>query len=182
MSDKKQGLGSRLWAALRGPQAPPPTAEIPADTADLKARIAALSLDLEESGRRIAAMQAEYQALGAEKDRAGATAGSGALEALFRKLAPSLANLEALAGLGRSGEPVQTGDLLDLIGDVLKELGRAGLERIGDEGASVPFDTAQHQRLSGGSARPGDPVLVRAPGYRFGGKVLLKAMVTAKEN
>ena len=48
-------------------------------------------------------------------------------------------------------------------------------------GGQVQFAVAGHQRMGGGGVKPGTPVNVRLPGYRFGEKVLIKAMVSAEE-
>jgi len=83
-----------------------------------------------------------------------------------------------MAGDGRE---VAAADLFSLLRTMEKHLKAAGLEAVGEVGAAVPFDVALHQRMSGGTVRAGASVVVRTPAYRFGGKVLLKAMVTAKE-
>ena len=72
-------------------------------------------------------------------------------------------------------------DVVTLFRSVEKQLKAAGLEQVGAAGESGAFDVAVHQRMSGGMVSAGAAVVIRTPGYRFAGKVLLKAMVTAKE-
>lgn len=174
---------SELWAALAGkarPAAPPAIVETE-DLAQDKARMAALEMELRERDGRIASMQKEYANLEAASQRAAAVAGSDQLELLFKKLAAPLSNLATLAALSDAGREVAAADLVSLLRSVEKQLKAAGLETVGDVGSPVAFDVALHQRMSGGMVSAGTPVVVRTPGYRFAGKVLLKAMVTAKE-
>lgn len=161
-------------AGRPGPVAPTGSAVDPA-------RIATLEMDVRERDERIAAMQKEYANLEAARQRAESGAASGQLEHLFKKLAAPLSNLAALVALAAEGREVAVADLASLVRGVEKHLKAAGLETVGEVGVAAPFDVALHQRMSGGTVSGGTPVTVRAPGYRFGGKVLLKAMVTAKE-
>ena len=152
-----------------------------AGDAETKARVAALEMDLRERDQRIAPMQKEYANLEAAGKRAAAGAGADHLGDLLKKLAAPLSNLAALAALCEEGREVAAADLVSLLRTLEKQLKAAGLEQVGKVGESVTFDVAAHQRMSGGTVSGGTTVTVRAPGYRFGGKVLLKAMVTAKE-
>jgi len=167
---------AQLWDALTGhtPAAAPPANATPA-------RIAVLEMDLRERDERIAAMRKEYATLETAGQRTAAGAGADQLEQLFKKLAAPLSNLTALAAMSDAGREVTVADLLRLVRSVEKQLANAGLETIGEVGASVPFDLALHQRMSGGSVGPGATVVIETPAYRFRDKVLLKAMVTAKE-
>jgi len=126
-------------------------------------------------------MQREYAALQAARGRAAAGAGREQVERRFKKLACILSNLAVLAGAAEAGRDVASADLLALFHSIEKELNRAGLERIGAPGATSAFDASIHQRMSGGTVSAGTPVVVRAPGYRMGESVLLKAMVSARE-
>ena len=168
---------SEILAALAGRTQLAAPAGAPAD----QARTAALEMELRERDQRITSMQKEYANLDAAGKRAAAGAGSSELEQLFKKLAAPLSNLAALAALAGEGREVAAADVLSLLRSVEKQLKAAGLEAVGEVGAAVPFDVALHQRMSGGMVSAGTPVVVRTPGYRFAGKVLLKAMVTAKE-
>jgi molecular chaperone GrpE (heat shock protein) len=166
---------SELLNALAGRS----QAAAPAGAPDDQARLAALDMDVRERDQRIAAMRKEYAHLAA----AGQTAAAGQeqLQALFKKLAAPLSNLAALAALCEAGQEVAAADVVTLFRSVEKQLKAAGLEQVGAAGESVPFDVALHQRMSGGMVSAGAVVVIRTPGYRFAGKVLLKAMVTAKE-
>lgn len=168
---------TRLIDALLGRE---PT--VPATTdATVNARLATLEMDLRERDQRIAAMQKEYATLEAQAKRAATDAGEEHLGTLFKKIAPQMANLATLAALAETGQPLEVGDVLNLFRSVEKQLKAAGLEQVSAAGERVPFDVAVHQRMSGGMVSAGSPVVVRMPGYRYQGKVLLKAMVTARE-
>ena len=169
---------TRLVDALLGrePEAAPAIGD-----AAVRARIAALELDLRERDQRIATMQKEYGALDVAARRAASGAGQDQLEQMFKKLAAPLSNLAAMASLAEAGRDVSAADLVSLFRSLEKPLKAAGLESLGNPGDSVSFDVALHQRMSGGAVSNGSAVVVRTPGYRVGAKVLLKAMVTAKE-
>jgi molecular chaperone GrpE (heat shock protein) len=171
-----------LWAALLG-RPSPPTGGLPAGTseADLRARIASLELDLRQRDGQIAQMKREYSALEAARARAEATGGQEQLEKLLRKLCGPLASLSTLAAAAKAGKDVSAADMAGLVSDLEKQLTAYGLKPIGEAGEQTSFDVAAHQRMSGGTVHAGSLVVVRLPGYRFGEKVLQKAMVTAKE-
>lgn len=179
MTARKKGAGYfvRLMRALAGLEtiAPPPS------NLEAASQAAGLTLELDERDRRIEAMQREYAALSAARDRAAAGSGQEQLERLFKKLAGPLSNLAALADLFESGQQVTAEDLVHLLRTVEKELARAGLERAGKTGETAAFDPAIHQRMSGGTVHPGARVVVRVPGFKMGEKVLMKAMVTTRE-
>jgi molecular chaperone GrpE (heat shock protein) len=168
---------TRLIDALLGQE---PT--VPATTdATVNARLATLEMALRERDQRIAAMQKEYTTLEATAKRATADAGQEQLAELFKKLAGPLANLSVLATLAEAGQSVDAADVLNLFRSVEKQMKVAGLEQVSAAGERVAFDVAVHQRMSGGMVSAGSPVVVRMPGYRYQGKVLLKALVTARE-
>jgi molecular chaperone GrpE (heat shock protein) len=88
-------------------------------------------------------------------------------------------NLAALTAMVEAGQEVAPADLTVLVRSLEKELTRAGLTAIGQVGAQTVFDVACHQRMSGGTVQAGTPVTVQIPGYHFGSKVLMKALVSA---
>lgn len=189
MSTERIGYGRRLWAALLGRDVGPAVVgemspACPADEqlAAARAKAATLEMDLRERDQQIETMRREYDALRADKDRGVRDAGKDEVEKLLKRLTGSLSNLMALAELAEAGQDVQIGDLASLARGLEKELVRCGLEAIGKAGGKSAFDTALHQRMSGGAVRDGTPVTVRLPGYRLGEKVLLKAMVSAVED
>jgi molecular chaperone GrpE (heat shock protein) len=153
-----------------------------ADEAELHAQVAGLRLDVEERDQRIEAMQREYAALQVAKEKVAGDGGQEQLERLFKKLAGPLSNIAALTDLGKAGRDIAANDLLGLFQSLEKELARAGLERVGTVGEATNFDTALHQRMSGGTVHAGTQVVVRVPGYRQGEKILLKAMVSTRES
>ncbi|MBI1748710.1 MAG: nucleotide exchange factor GrpE [Acidobacteria bacterium] len=171
------GYFQRLFEALLGRE----TAPAGGGEAEMRARLASIEMDLRERDRRIAAMQKEYAVLEASGQRAAAGAGQEQLEQLFKKLASPMANLSTLAAFSAAGQEPGIQDLLSSFRHLEKQLKAAGLEQVGNVGETVSFEVALHQRVSGGAVSAGTPVTVRLPGYRFGDKVLLKAMVTAKE-
>ena len=172
------GYWARLVKALLGRPEQPALVGDPA----LLAKIAALELDLRERDEGIERMRAEYGRLEAARQQAAQGGGQEQLERLFKKLTGPLSNLDTLASSARAGREVQISDLLDLFAGLEKELNRAGLERIGDVGEATVFKSAVHQRMSGGTVHEGAPVTVRIPGYRWKEKILLKSMVSAKED
>ena len=145
-------------------------------------RIRALEMDVEDRDRRIEQMRREYADLQASRDRAVDGAGQDQTIRLFKRLAGTLSNLSALAAYQEAGRDVAPADFGALARSLEKELGKAGLERIGLPGETAPFDAAIHQRMSGAAVRDGVPVHVRMPGYRVGAQVLLKAMVSGPED
>ena len=189
MTRQRTGILPRLWGALLGRNAP--SAELRAPLAEpgppdeqqaqWLAHVASIEMELTERDHRIEQMRAEYAALQAAKELAGAEAGQDQLERLFKRLAGTLGNLAALRAMAESGQEVELGDLLTLVRSLEKELARAGLEPIGGVGQKTEFDVSCHQRMSGGAVHPGTPVTVQLPGYRLGGRVLMKAMVSAAE-
>jgi molecular chaperone GrpE (heat shock protein) len=190
MNMQKTGILKRLWGALMGRNAPP--TEVPSprvepgppdeERAQLLARVASLEMELRERDRRIEQMRAEYATLQAAKARAGAEAGQDQLEKLFKRLAGTLGNLNVLTAMAEAGREVDTGDLIQLIKGLEKEFGRAGLEPIGAVGEKTLFAVASHQRMSGGAVHDSVPVIVQVPGYRLGAKILIKALVSARED
>jgi len=173
---------NRIFQAILGRGgSPPPPAAPSIEPGTEQARIAALEMELRERDERTAAMQREYANLQEAAKRAAAGAGAEQLEQLFKKLAAPLSNLDALLAIADEGREVTVGDLANVLRSVERQLKAAGLERVGEVGTQVDFDVALHQRMSGGAVSSGAKVTIRTPGYRFGKKVLLKAMVTAKE-
>ncbi|HKM56766.1 MAG TPA: hypothetical protein VJY33_25400 [Isosphaeraceae bacterium] len=187
---QRTGILKRLWGALLGrdtPSGEPRTPLVepgPPDEqrAQLLARVASLEMDLIERDQRIEQMRAEYAALQAARERAGAEAGQDQLERLFKRLAGTLGNLNVLTAMAEAGREVDAGDLIQLIKGLEKELGRAGLEPIGQVGEKTLFAVASHQRMSGGAVHDGVPVIVQIPGYRLVEKILIKALVSARED
>lgn len=163
-----------------GPGAPPPPGAAD-DSASLRERIGALEADLLEAGEKLDRMRSEYLALEAEKERAAAAAGGDELHRVFKRLAAPLALLSALSQKTLAGESVAAVDLAEAVASVERALAGAGLERIGDAGATVGYDPALHARMSGGAANPGESVVLRLPGYRLGAAVLHKAMVSVAD-
>ncbi len=181
MSHRK-GYFQRLFTAVLGhdiSSGEPPPAD---DVTKLKATVASLHLDLDERNERIAVMCKEYEQLEASKAQSTASAGEAELTSLMKKLSGPLSNIAVLRDAAAAGEDVQVEDLLRLIASLEKVLERAGLEVIGHSGEASGFDSAIHQRMSGGSVREGVAVKIEVPGYRLGERVLQKALVSVEGN
>ena len=177
-----QRLMGGLDALLgRTPPAPGPAAPA-VDTAGYESRIRALALDIEDRDRKIEQMRQEYATLQANRERAVGDAGQDQLLRFFKKLAGTLSNLAALAAFQEAGRDVAAADFAALARSLEKEFHKAGLERIGAPGQTAAFDVALHQRMSGAAIPDGGAVTIRMPGYRSGAQVLLKAMVTVRED
>lgn len=177
MSKRQSGYFGRLWAALVGKQTdstpePAPRAGSP------EARIASLEMDVRERDARIAAMQTEYETLRHDSARAGAA--NAEQEQMVKRIVAPLANLVALRSLADSGKAVSAPDVLSLVGDLLQELRKGGLEQIGTVGELTEFNSALHQRMSGTGVHSGVPVLIRLPGFKKDEKILVKAMVSTR--
>jgi molecular chaperone GrpE (heat shock protein) len=198
MAVESKGYFARLFAAVLGrepsavalePVVVPQPAAVPEPAMvqgsrelELQSRVAELESELRDRDEHIAQMRNEYADLEASKERAVAAVGQEELERLFKRLSGTLASLSALAAFAEAGQEVELGDLLSLIRSLEKELARAGLEPIGRAGQPSAFDVAMHQRMSGGAVHACTPVTVQLSGYRFGDRVLLKAMVSAAED
>ncbi len=184
MNSEKTGYFARLLAALLGRDVPPPVSgpTVSADERQLEfqATVAGLKMELRERDEQVRQLKNEYAALEAARQRATSEAAADQLERLFKRLAGTLGNLNVLTAMAEAGREVDTGDLIQLIKGLEKELHRAGLEPIGQVGEKTLFAVASHQRMSGGAVRDGVPVTVQIPGYRLGEKVLIKALVSAR--
>jgi molecular chaperone GrpE (heat shock protein) len=182
MSATKTSYWIRLGQAILGRTTAGPATPADEQVAEARAKAATLEMDVRERDERIGKLRSEYDLLRAERDRAVGQAGQTELERLLKRLAGPLSNLAALATLAEAGQEVQSKDLASLVRGVEKELARAGLEPVGTVGEASRFDARFHQRMSGGTVKDGTSVTVRLPGYRFGEKVLLRAMVSAQED
>ena len=178
----KPGYFSRLISAILGKTIETGTVNCSADQAELRSRIAALEMDLRDRDKRIAKMKTEYANLSGEKDHAGSQAGKEQKEKLFKSLTGTLSNIATITDIVKAGKEVEASEYLRLFDDLEKNLQRAGLQRIGNVGEKGKFDSTLHQRMSGGTVHQGTEIAIRIPGYRTETNVLLKAMVTAKEN
>ena len=173
-------------ASVPEPGASPPP-ESPAIAAgqepgDPEAALAALRLELAERDRRIEALLKEADELrDAAADEARSAAGE-RMGKLLRRLAPLLAQADAMRRFEAEGKPLRTADAFALFEKIEKALAGEGVGRIGETGAETVFDQSLHQRLSGGDVRPGDAVRVRFVGFRQGERILAKALVSRKED
>lgn len=177
---KKIGLFRKIFSSFfeKEPAAEPAPGR---NEATLRARIAALELDLQERDERIAAMQREYSALSEAVERQSANAGQAEMEKMFKRLSGNLSTLAALIDLAESGREVDLHDVVDLFRVIERDFAAAGMERIGTAGSVCAFDPAVHSPMRGGTVTVGTAVAIRVPGYRMEGKILLKALVRTLE-
>lgn len=176
----RNGFFHRMFPSLFGKE--PAAQPVAGRTeATLRARIAALELDLRERDERIAVMEREYSTLSEAMDRQSASAGQAQLEKTFKGLSGNLSTLTALIDLADSGQAVNLRNVVDLFRVIERDFAAAGMERIGKAGEVRAFDSAIHSPMSGGSISAGTAVAIRVPGYRMEGKVLLKALVRPLE-
>jgi molecular chaperone GrpE (heat shock protein) len=164
-------------AALAGkPTAPPP------ETGTPEATIAALRLDLDERDRRIAALLKEADSARAGAPAEAESAAAERMNKFLRKLAPLLAQADAMRQFAAEGKALRAEDAFALMAKIEKTMADEGVERIGAAGEETVFDSQLHQRMSGGDVSEGSPVKVRFAGFRQGGRILSKAMVSRKED
>ena len=163
------------------PQPAPPPAPPPGPNPD-EARIAALRLDLDERDRRIEALLKEADEARDTSRGDAESVAADRMNKLLRRLAPLLAQADAMRHFETEGKPLRAEDAFALMAKIEKSLAEEGVERIGEAGADTAFDQSLHQRLSGGDVRHGDPVRVRFVGFRQSGKILSKALVSRKED
>ena len=170
-------------AALTGKLTPEPEPlpAPPPEPGTAAARIVELEMQLTERNDRIAALLAESNAQrGAARGDAEAVAAD-RMSKLLRRLAPLLAQADAMRHFEAAGKPLRAEDAFALVSKIEKVLAEEGVERIGEAGEETGFDPRFHQRLSGGDVKDGDRVHVRFVGFRQGDRVLNKALVTRKE-
>jgi molecular chaperone GrpE (heat shock protein) len=180
MSQVGSGYWRRVIDSVLNRRPEPGSSGPDASPAELRARIASLEMDVADRDQRIAVMREEYAASAQSGLRSADSASGKATEDVVKRLAGALSNAAVLGALAKSGKEVAASDALALLADIERQLGRAGVERIGEVGEEIRFDTAQHQRMSGGTARADSKAVVRMPGYRLGERVLLKAMVSVE--
>ena len=174
-------LSERLknaMAALAGKLAPAP----PPEPGTPAARIVELEMQLAGRDERIAALLKESEAQrGAARGDAEAVAAD-RMNKLLRRLAPLLAQADAMKHFEAAGKPLRAEDAFALVAKIEKALAEEGVLRIGEAGEETGFNARLHQRLSGGDVKEGDRVHVRFVGFRQGDRVLNKALVTRKED
>jgi molecular chaperone GrpE (heat shock protein) len=168
------------WHALRGaaPSAPIPVFQ-PADDARLtaEAEAARLRLELEETRQRLAALRRDLEAEKAGRADAVQTALAARLEPVLGDAASLLGQLALQSRLLDEGKPVGPRDVMALAQGLAQAFERLGLTPLAMMGETVAFDPAQHDPLTGPAPKPGQPVVVRIPGYRLGPQLLSKSFV-----
>ncbi len=132
--------------------------------------VQALRLELAERDETIARLEADLS-----RARAAAAAGGNAeAERLLAGLATPLTQLATQSQLGG----VDGDSVLAVARSLVRAAEDEGLALIGRVGAVEPYDPARHEPLGEGEApAPGDRVVVRFVGLRYGGDVLRTAAV-----
>jgi hypothetical protein len=143
----------------------------------LQSEIAGLQLTIAE----LRAAQDNQQALLMEAERSRAIlaeeSANARMNALFSAFASSLAQLALLRSLALQGKEIKTANIFKLITLIEETLAEAGLEQLYHCGETLPFNGEQMSpATSGVNLREGDAVIVRMPGFRYRGKVILKAL------
>ncbi|HEY9723916.1 MAG TPA: hypothetical protein V6D47_18085 [Oscillatoriaceae cyanobacterium] len=95
--------------------------------------------------------------------------------ALYRRLESMLTQLPGVRRAIAEGNEVAAADVLSLLAPLDAALAGWGFTPIGEVGERLAFDQSLHHAVR--PAAPGDPVVVRHVGYRFGPQVLRKAKV-----
>lgn len=185
------GLPARTAGRLTGGVVAPPQDPLAA----ARATIAALEGRLAEAAGHVAALEARLAALSTAHavqvdglrqaydtlEREAASRAAQAVDdqrlALYQALEPLLTQLPLVRHAILAGRDVAARDLLDLLGPLDEALGLLGLVAIGEVGAEVPFDPAQHLLAVGAAPEPGAAVTVKHPGYRLEGRILRRARV-----
>jgi len=184
MATEHVSIGRRLAAAWRvlcgGEASGDPAAALPPDLAVLRGRVASLEQDLRERDELIVRLKREYEASRRENKSGQEQAAADALEVLAGRHAPLLSQLDTMRYMHEQGKELRAGDLLKLLSKLQQAWRELGLEAVGQAGEKVDYDASVHQRLSGGDVSPGGKVRVSFVGYRFGSKMLTKAMVNAE--
>lgn len=170
---EKPGFAKRLVFALR--------VLTNSDVSNDYKRLANTKADLKECEERVERLQKEYALERERSDHAAGNAAEKEFADFVRKTASSLVNLDTMKARAARGEEVRVQDMIKVADTFVRLLQERGLEPIATVDDEVPFDTSQHQRMSGSAPTEGDPVRVRFVGYRFHGKIIAKAMVTQKE-
>lgn len=174
------GLGQRLgaaWAALCAGDKP--SAE-ETELLTLRRDLATARLDLQDAHEEVERLRTHTGTL--EEDHAAAVEQSleKRLEGLFTSLAAPLSQLRTQAYLLEEKKPVPVADVMLLVDQLALAVEEAGLTPLGAPGDALPFDPGTMQEVRGEPAAPGAEVDVMFVGYRFGYRVLRKAMVEAR--
>lgn len=145
---------------------------------DLRPRVAALELDLRDRDQEIRQLRQEYERQREQAERQRIATAAMEFESLARQLVQPLSQLVTMRAFVDTNRVVRVEDILKLFDKLEQSLIKSGLSRIGTVGATVPFDSRLHQRMSGLDPHDGDLVTVRFVGYRLSETILLKAMVS----
>lgn len=132
----------------------------------------------QQSTAQVDQLRAEYgrleQRMAAESDRVRLEVQRSALVILE----PWLKNWpKVVHAVGSSRPELPLAQVLGLLAPIDQLLASWNLERMGTIGESIVFDPRWHIAIEGNPA-PGDPVLVRRPGYRQGDVLLARAEVS----
>ena len=163
----KTGILQRLLVALKSLKSD--------GSADSSREIAGLRIELAERREEISILRKEY-ALQREQSRLQTErAESEAIESIVRQFAAPLANLSAMQVRHREQGDLNPSDIFQVAAAFDKILAERGMQPIGKVGESQPYDPVLHQMLDVTNPLPGQPVQIRFVGFRFKGKLIVKA-------
>ncbi len=142
----------------------------------------ALRLELADTALALSQAQADLDYERRERRAAIERSVQAKLDALMSDLAPAATQLELQRSIAHRGIDPPLRDVLVVAGRLLDTLRGVGLEFIGSVRATESFDPRCHSQLDS-SFRPqsGEAVVVRVPGVKYGGRVLVTAGVDRVE-
>lgn len=136
---------------------------------------AALRSELAERNEEIAKLRKEYLLQREQSREQAERAATEAIEGIMRQFAAPLANLGAMHARHREQGDLNPSDIFQAVASFENILVEKGLQQIGMVGEEPPYDPALHQILDGTRPFSGDPVRIRFAGFRFNGKLIVKA-------
>ncbi|MEB3330037.1 MAG: hypothetical protein VKQ33_12465 [Candidatus Sericytochromatia bacterium] len=161
-------LPARTLARLVGQ----PVEGAPERERGLQAHLAAVHHELAEARQALAARGRSDRETAPPAPEASAAA----KRQLFRNMESTLLQLPVVRHAVAQGAPTTAGDVLALLEPLEAALTGWGYEPVGQVGVVVPFAPEAHQAVFGAPA-PGEAVVVKTPGYRLDGEVLVRARV-----
>lgn len=122
-------------------------------------------------------LREEYRRLQVESERLRESLAAEFRQASLQVLEPWLLQWPKVVRRVRDEPELPAKNLLPLLKPVERLVQQWGVETIAPVGSRVSYDPHLHQ-LIGGTAKPGDAVVVRSAGYRQGDRLLYRAEVS----
>lgn len=157
----------------------PSSTEPPVPDGQLENQLQSLRLEITARDEQITRLRTEIENLRSRQETLLGERTSSALESLMAELAAPAAQIVTQADLlENQAKPVQARDIMLVARRLVRVLERQGLILEGKPGQQTHYDPALHQPLNAGvNPQLGQPVTIRFAGIRYGGKMLLKAMI-----